>query len=220
MGQRVAANRKLNIHLANMFRGLDCYTDRGPLAVEYLEAIHDTIKWALAEHPRTLVVRFDLHAPGWFSSKMPDHVISRFFESLKSKINWDIRQKRKKGIRTRGCTLRYIWAREQSPLTPNCHYHVAIFLNRDTYHCLGHFKAQGGNLITKIREAWATALGIQKENLAGGVFVVKNPTLALRQSDENFHKTLNKLFYRLSYFAKLDSKTYGDHRSSFRTSCG
>ncbi len=59
-------------------------------------------------------------------------VISRFFASLKAKIQAYQRHKRRANKRVRATTLRYFWCREFGKEKGRKHYHVILLLNKDT----------------------------------------------------------------------------------------
>lgn len=160
MRTRHTSNTNLTVVNDHLYQGLRVFPRE--LSYQYLDATQRVIQNALNEHPRTLMVRFDLHLPSWMN--LPDspmaydtNVITKFIKSLNAKLANDRAHKEREGKRVHPCTLRYVWARERAT-AENDHYHVAIFLNNDTYNRLGNFNVPGRNLSTKIVEAWASAL--------------------------------------------------------------
>mgnify|MGYP000181486991 CR=1 FL=1 len=80
---------------------------------DYLESIEAVMNTALEHHPRTLMIRCDLHFP---RDQLDGYrfAISRFLASLKAQIEHDQRSKYLAGQRVHDCQLRYIWAKEQA----------------------------------------------------------------------------------------------------------
>ena len=72
---------------------------------------------ALAQHRAISLIRVDLRFPEYMPATIMDTdldsaVISRFFESLKAKIQAYQRKKRRANKRVRATTLHYFWCRE------------------------------------------------------------------------------------------------------------
>lgn len=217
MSKRHKANTNLTVINSGQYQGLSVYPK--PLSCEYLEAILRTLDAALGEHPRTFMVRFDLHLPQLNFMDSPtfydSSVISKFFRSLDAKIAHDRERKRRDGKRVHPCTLRYIWAKERAEADTD-HYHVAIFLNNDAYSHLGAFSQSGRNLSTKIIEGWASALDLDEHNCNGLVhFPSDKPVYYLNCNDADFSQEYESALYRLSYLAKLETKHFGDRTRSF-----
>jgi hypothetical protein len=198
-------------------------TNRGPLNMDYMNRIEQTIYRALGEYPRTMAVRVDLRSPVQGDTDMPrcfatvdSGAISRFFESLTAQLDADTARKAKSRIRVYPCTLRYVWVKEKNQEFKD-HYHVLLLLNKDAYAHLGRFSSTRTNLVNKIRQAWASALRINAEVSAPLVYIPENPIYYLDRNapDEVFIKKLNKLVYRVSYLAKKETKQYGDGFRSF-----
>ncbi|QYJ77933.1 inovirus Gp2 family protein [Shewanella acanthi] len=222
MRNRYSANTNLTVINNGLYRGYAVYPR--PLSAEYLEAIYRTMNAALDEHPRTLLIRFDLHLP---QLNFPDSptvydstVITKFNKSLNAKILHDRHIKGRDGKRVHPCSVSNTWAKERADADTD-HYHVAILLNADAYNHLGNYRHNGQNLSTKIVEAWASALGIDAHGVEHLVhFPEDTPLYYLNQNAPDFEETFAKAFFRLSYLAKLDTKHYGDRTRSFGCSQG
>jgi len=190
------------------------------LCTEYLKSIESVLDRALAEHPRTLVVRFDLHLPHIvdcpdYPSEIDTNVITRFFSSFESKVKWDFDKKIKVGGRPHPCTVRYIWAKEINK-SLGCHYHVALLLNKDRYYGLGDYSTIGDNLAGKVFEAWASALKRTPYEIKSLVYFPKNsPCYRLNSNSQDYAFQCNEVFRRLSYLAKFYTKKYGDKTKNF-----
>jgi len=217
MSKRHPLNTNLTVISNGQYQGLNVYPR--PLSAEYLSAILQTLQAALNEHLRTFMVRFDLHLPQLNFHDSPtvydSTVISKFFKSLNAKIQNDRLIKGREGKRVHPCTLRYIWARERACADTD-HYHISIFLNNDAYSHLGNYNRSGQNLSTKIVEAWASALGLDDFSTRHLVhFPEDTPVYYLNRNAPNYPQTFASAFFRLSYFAKLETKHYGDKTRSF-----
>ena len=217
MQTRHISNTNLSVINNGQYQGLNVYPK--PLSAEYLSVILQTLQTAQNDHSRTFMVRFDFHLPQLNFHDSPtvydSTVISKFFKSLNAKIQHDRLIKQREGKRVHRCTLRHIWARERADADTD-HYHVAILLNNDAYNHLGDFNHSGQNLSTKIVEAWASALGLDAYSARGLVhFPRDKPVYYINKNALDYPLIFNAAFYRLSYFAKFETKHYGDRTRSF-----
>lgn len=192
----------------------------GPLHQTYLARIESTIDKAIAENPKTIAIRFDLRFPFTIDLDSPQYffnsdagVVSRFFDSLKAKIQADLS---KRGIYID--RVRYVWAREQHQ-ADRPHYHIFIFLNNDNYKRLGNYNIAENrdNLASKIQEAWCSALDIPVEDFW---YLVHFPDHCVYyvHADREQHEVeqdRDELIYRASYLAKKKTKHYGNGYRSF-----
>ena len=217
MNKRLAANRNLNLHYEPTYRGFNCIQSRGPLIVEYLDPIFTVIHRALNDHPRTLVVRIDLLFPRFYKCDDDNSVITRFIEKLRYCINVDCRERRALGARVHDTRLRYIWCREETDESDG-HYHMLLFINRDTYFQLGDPHSFDKGLAGMINTAWAYALRLDHWSAIGMVNFPRNRLYHLQERSPDFAKVFQKVFYRASYFAKAKTKTYGNRYRSFGVS--
>ncbi len=212
-------NHNLHIHHDHTYQGLPLMHEKGPFIREHLQRLHETMQRALDRHPRTFAFRVELKFPN--SGMLPSYaftneVISRFFESFKAKIEHSRSMARRSNRYAHGCTVRYVWVREiASSLRP--HYHLVIFLNKDAYSVLGHFRSDGRNLFNRLEEAWASALRLPRDAVAGLVHIPKNPCYHITRDDE---QSQAEFFYRGSYLCKTATKEFGDRQHSFGASRG
>jgi hypothetical protein len=190
------------------------------LCTEYLESIETVLNRALTEHPRTLIVRFDLHLPHIvdcpdYPSEVDTNVITRFFSSFESKVRWNFNKKIKAGGSPHPCTVRYIWTREINQSLGH-HYHVALLLNKDRYYSLGDYSSVGQSLSGKIFEAWASALKRTPHEIKSLIhFPANTPCYRLNRNSPDCPSLFNDVFRRLSYFAKFETKQYGNKVKNF-----
>ncbi|MBM7456372.1 hypothetical protein HNR62_002258 [Oceanisphaera litoralis] len=202
--------------------------NHGPLISSYLDIIKLCIEKSLLEHPRTLALRFDLRLPG---SNTSDHiaedaptyfinidhgVMTRFTESLKAKIKHDINKRRSSGYRVHPTSVRYVWVREHGEGNKH-HYHLLLLVNNDTY-TFGHTSINQNKLVRMIREAWCSALNIDKDSFNYLVHIPENPFYPLNKNKVNFQVVHESLIYRTSYMCKSKSKPSDSNRNIGRSS--
>lgn len=187
----------------------------GAYNYDWLESIERVIRNALKEHPRTLVIRVDLHIPDDTSASVDHAVISRFIESLKAKIRANAYKTLKAGKRVHPCTLRYAWVREFGPKNGNKHYHVLLLLNKDAYFQLGPYSRYGGALALRIRQAWMSALGTSDERHHFLAQFPNHPCYYLDANTLALDGAYQKLMERVSYMVKERTKQYGDRERNF-----
>ncbi|GDJ95119.1 hypothetical protein BvCmsKSP026_00163 [Escherichia coli] len=131
----------------------------------WLSRFESILNSALAQHRAVSLIRVDLRFPEYMPATIMDTdldsaVISRFFESLKAKIQAYQRKKRRANKRVRATTLRYFWCREFGKEKGRKHYHVILLLNKDTWCSLGDF-SEPSSLATMIQQAWCSALHLE-----------------------------------------------------------
>lgn len=216
-------NNNLHLHYDDTFEDLLVMVDKGPFVREYLAALKQTIEMAMAEYPRVLAFRVDLRLPQ--AIDLPGYVytnqvISDFFESFRRKIRYHQAKVRERNGYARGCKVRYVWSREFGQ-GGKPHYHVLILLNRDAYYTVGRLGSDRVNMISRMEEAWASALGLSVCQVRGLVHIPENSEYRIdryvrsRDTDE-----LPALFRRSSYLCKKATKRFGDRQRGFDTSRG
>lgn len=216
-------NTNLHLHHDATFDGLPVMFEKGPLIRQYLARLKRTIDQALDQYPRVLAFRVDLRLPR--AIELPDYaytneVISDFIASFKAKIEHNRDKARERNQYAHDCKVRYVWAREigerQRP-----HYHLLILLNRDAYFTLGRLRSERANNISRIEEAWASALGLSVDEVEGLVHIPDNAEYRIdryvRRGDVDQFPVL---FRRASYLCKAATKSYGDRHRGFGTSKG
>ncbi|MBF8805591.1 inovirus Gp2 family protein [Pseudomonas asiatica] len=215
-------NNNLSLHYEPTYDGLPVMLGKGPFIREYLSDLKHTIELAMAEYPRVLAFRVDLRLPQGID--LPDYaytnlVISRFFESFTRRIKYHQGKVGERGY-ARGCKVRYVWSREVGQ-GGNPHYHLLILLSRDAYYTVGRLCSERVNMISRMKESWAGALGISVKQVSGLVHISKNAEYRVdryvRRDDED---ELPALFCRASYLCKAATKVYGDGQHGFGASRG
>lgn len=206
----------------------------GPLNERYVTRIKQTLDKCIEEHPRTMVIRFDLHFP---SNKQKTYrkdstLVTKFIASLKSQIESEYKRKKKLEVRVHKTSLRYLWVREfgsrpDDDLSEDdnqpVHYHVALMLNKDAYAYPGTFYKQEGtyvhNLSFMIMEAWVRALNLHREENYEKYYPLvhfpQNPYYHLNRNQPEFTDELQPVIDRLLYLAKIYSKDSSDGFRNF-----
>lgn len=212
-------NTNLHIHTYETFDGLPIMSEKGPFVAEYLSALKRTIDSALNEYPRSLAFRADLRLATGIdlpSYAYTNQAISRFIESFKAKIEHNRLKARERTFYSHDCRVRYVWAREEGA-GQRQHYHILILLNRDAFYTIGKLQSTNKNMISRMQEAWASALGIRVDQAIGLVEVPNNAMYRVNHGDSS---EISSLFYRASYLCKTISKSYGNGQHGFGCSRG
>jgi len=215
-------NNNLHLHYDDSFESLPVMVSKGPFIREYLSDLKHTIELAMAEYPRVLAFRVDLRLPQGI--ELPDYaytnqVISKFFESFTRKIQYHQDRVGERGY-ARGCKVRYVWSREIGQEGKQ-HYHLLILLNRDAYYTVGRLGSERVNMISRMEESWAGALGLSTEQVRGLVHIPKNADYRVdREMRRGEIDELPELFYRSSYLCKVATKSYGERHRGFSASRG
>ena len=216
--QRNPLNPNQGLFNEPTFNGIRIQSDKGLLIEDYLRRTYLCLAKSIEQYRSVFMLRFDLHLP----SSYPDHLtvdnslMDKFFASFKAKIRHSQHTKRVNGIRVHDTDVRYIWCRERST-QGRIHYHVAILLNHDAYAHIGQFSLENDNMFARLHEAWASALGIYVNDVAGLIHIPDNPTYCIHRNDI---ASFENAFYRVSYFCKIDSKDFNSGHHSFGSSRG
>ncbi|EOK5754037.1 inovirus Gp2 family protein [Vibrio vulnificus] len=191
---------------------LPVYSKKGPLIPSCLLAIKSTFDRALEQYPRALLLRIDLRYPKGFSSeKVSSNQITKFQESFKAMMCAYLKRKN----HNRHSKPRFIWCKEKAN-SGNPHYHVAVLLNGDVFQGLGPYDDLTGEYFSgMIAKAWASATGLLVEQASRAIYFAKSGTCEInkRCDKEIYDNQYNQAFYRVSYFAKKESKLPGNGRS-------
>ena len=214
---RHKSNKNLTLHFAPLYEGLPIQEDKGPFICEYLHRLHHTMNRAISQYREVFAFRCDLRLPA--SCKRQDYrnkneVIVRFIESFKAKIRHNRERALRENKYAHESTVRYVWTRETGQ-HGRPHYHLVIFLNKDSFCALGKFELGKDNIFNRLNQAWASALDITLKDAAGLVEIPRNAYYHLHREDQ---ASLEALFYRASYLCKAATKTYGDGVHGFGAS--
>lgn len=210
-------NRNLTVLNAKDFRGLPILQFKNGVYGEYLYNNLNLICHALNRYSKVFAVRVDLRFPDYYDTD-DNRCVTRFIESLKAKVAADyiVKCKNTEGFVHQSEVL-YIWVQETGQLN-RPHYHLCLFFNGNAYRSLGVFELGRPNMYNRIVNAWASALALDVVAVQGLVHFPKTPFYQLERVELgriHLNHTIRELFRRLSYFAKVDSKTYGDGRRHY-----
>lgn len=195
------------------FQGSPVQASHGHLITNYLKRIHDCLYRALERHSSICVMRFDLYVPSHvcIDVLLSNTLISKFLASMRAKIEHAQAQSRNEDHRVHDADMRYMWCREISS-NGRVHYHVALVFNHSAYAFMGKFKSTRSNMYARIHGAWASALGMYIDDMRGYVHIPENPTYQITRDDA---ESFLHVFYRLSYFAKMQTKEYNQGFHTF-----
>jgi len=216
-------NRNLNVITDNTYQGLGLSQNQSYFQ-QYLDDIIRVMNESLTQHAGVMVVRFDLHFKS--SNVYGEHnhydsaVITKFFQSLKAKIDYHYSKRKGDGLRAYPYYNFNVWAKEQdTSVYP--HYHVALLIDRQTFSGLGPYGDQHQLLEVPrpykclsqmIIEAWASAIGESLVQAYGLVHFSSGGSLVMTRGDRSSYL---KVFQKLSYLAKVKTKQFGDGTRSF-----
>jgi hypothetical protein len=211
------SNPNLTLHVESYYQGLPIQVDKGPFIGEYLHRLHQTVMRATEKYREIFAFRFDLRFPSNYNPHelaYPNEVIDRFIESFKAKIKHNRQMASREHKYAHESAVRYVWTREvgQHGLP---HYHLAILLNKDAFCALGRYEPGRDNMFNRLHEAWASALGLPVDAVAGLVHIPENPYYHLHRDDP---ESVALFFYRASYLCKAATKVYGDGGHGFGAS--
>lgn len=175
---------------------------------------------AMECHSKVFAFRVDLRLPRMFFwallfAERPDYggyLLRDFIDELCKLFLIDRLDRQSIGKRVHPTTVRYVWAREQTPDAVFPHYHLMIFLNKDAYFKLGRFDSDKMNLANKVRMAWFRALRDDEVPISfcieqGLVHFPDNPEYVFGKGDDD---AINKMLMRVAYLAKNDTKRRGE----------
>lgn len=225
-GSRVIGNPNLTVFTDRHYQGLQVMQGIGPLCREHLTKLHQTIMYAVSDHPRTLAIRFDLRLPKAFEA-IDEHrlnrCIGRFFASLNAKVQHDRSRARQYSRKAHGSRVRFVWCRESTDAKP--HWHCVIFVNKDAYNSLGRIYSEHETMRSRIQSAWGSAIGLGWDESQGLVHFPDNGNYQINDKpSSDYHcggiEGLQELYYRASYLCKLETKQWGRRAHSFGCSRG
>lgn len=219
--QRLPDYPNLKLVYGDEWRGLPILPKQAPFGERYLEVNLAVMKQAVSRHRRSFVLLFILRFPYGYSIPA-NGCITRFMRSLRAQLEADLNARYRQTGKRVSCDLNFVWARERAD-SESCHFHVAIFLNRDAYHragsysspvstscefCLSPIRPRAVSLRQRVSRAWAAAIGLNEEQVVGLVDYPDNEEHSLDEAHPDFPFAFFRLFARLSYYAKVRTKDY------------
>ncbi|MDH0356653.1 inovirus Gp2 family protein [Morganella sp. GD04133] len=183
---------------------------------EYIKKINSAIRKSLASQSRVTAIRIDLRFPNLLIPHSDDtKVITRFFESLKAKIQADLTRKSKSWERRCASEIHYVWVKEVGEINNKNHYHILLMVNKDIYKGLGNFNQNDVCLGILIQQAWCSAMNIPYPENRYLVHFPENPTYWLNANSIEIENQISALNERCLYLAKHHTKHYGEGERSF-----
>lgn len=214
---RHPSNSNLSLHSGQSYQMLPLLEEKGPFVEQYLGRLHQILYRALDQYPRIFAFRVDLRFPAGIDSSSwvnSSAAIQRFIDSFKAKI----RHNRDVALRlspyAHDTQVWYAWAKEAGN-SGSTHYHLVILVNRDAFCTLGSFRSKTGNMVMRLQEAWASALGLSMPEVQGLVHIPENPAYDIFRDDI---ASQAHFFYRASYLCKAKTKVYVDGKHCFGAS--
>lgn len=195
----------------------------GPLNPDYMKRICEIIKLAIEAHARTAVFTFVLRLPEYRDRgdtivcipNLQVGIMERLKGALKANIAVHQLRRAREGLQVCPTDLRVVWVREVGE-SGKPHYHVAIFVNKDTFNCLGDYSKQDRNLGSYICKAWLSATGLLGYPEYRTLVAFNNtPHFLEALREDRFEKQRKQLLDHLSYFAKERTKVYSRETRSF-----
>lgn len=211
------SNKNLTLYFSGAYCCYPVNVDSGPLIYEYLEKGFRVFHWAIKQHVRTAMFRFDLRFPEDYPFSISNKVISKFTDGLRKAILRDRSGKRHQ------TGVNFIWVKEYGSNSKRPHYHFALFLNGDAYFRFGEFGSEG-NLYSIISRQWANAIGIRYHFTQRFVHAQNNykyhqvSVIKMNANSINYQQTVEQAFYSLTYLFKSGTKLYGVGLNSFGSS--
>ncbi|MDM2838728.1 inovirus Gp2 family protein [Citrobacter sp. Cpo086] len=195
----------------------------GPLNPDYMKRISEIINNATKVHARTCVFTFVLRLPEYRDNDdsiacTPDlkaGLMERFTDALRARIAAHQQRRKRKGLQVCPTNLRNLWVREVGK-SGKSHYHMAIFVNKDTFNGLGNYSKEVHNLGSYICDAWLSALDLLEfPEYRTLVSLTNAPHYLESLRVDRFGQQILKLRSHLEYFAKERTKAYRKEERSF-----
>lgn len=195
----------------------------GKLNPGYMKRITEIINNATKAHVRTSVFTFVLRLPehrdaGDSVACAPDlspGLMERVNGALRARLAAHQKRRKREGHQVCPTDLRHVWVREMG-ISGKSHYHMAIFVNKDTFNGLGNYSKEDHNLGSYICEAWLSALGLLEfPEYRTLVNLTNAPHYLERLRVDRFGQQILSLRSHLSYFAKERTKSYNKEERSF-----
>lgn len=188
------------------FNGYSVLSRYGPLVENILMGNEQVLVRMLNIHNRVAVMRFELKFPIGYTGGTD--IISKAFDSIRYRINSDLRMKTDSRGRVINSDIGYVWVKEVSG-NHGWHYHAALFLNYDVYNCFGQINGSNMNMYNRVLLSWASALRLSPDDAKGLVHIPNNPIYKLDCNSVSIHEDIHDVLCRLSYLAKTSTKPYG-----------
>lgn len=222
MPKRHPLNKELSLHYESQYRGLPINVTKGPVIVQYMEALMDTYQKQANDYARVFALRVDLYFPyGWSEQqRVACDYFSRFMNSLNSQLDaFNARQR----LAGKGRTNRVRFCRvyEDGQDGRGLHIHAVLFFNGHAFHRVGDKSSPHENLFHRVCAAWASSLGLYPcQAIQDGLIEFSDTEHVIDNSDPNVEGLRNDMFYHLFYICKAYSKRFDLPVKTFSRSRG
>jgi hypothetical protein len=201
-------NKELRLHYGTSYKNAPVQTKRGPMVVEYMEALIETLKLHFSQYPKVFALRVDLYFPAdWDESqRLSLDYYTRFMESLKAKLAAFNHRKAQVGD-SRSNTVRFCRVYEQG-IQRGLHIHALLLFNGHVFRGLGDYHSTQENLYHRINSAWASALAMHPVQVVSEGLVHFGETFYIERGQQDTPSQIKELFTRSAYICKADTKRF------------
>lgn len=161
-----------------------CYT-------KILQKIDYILKSMLIAHSKIMITRFDIRFPYMTNIKNYSELVSEFDYNLKRKLNREVINGGHK------VDAKTVYVEEQNT-GEHPHFHFAVIVNANAKHKHYH-------ILQIANELWMNMVNFHESGLVDFCKNYENGIIIDRNSN-NFIETYDKVFYQVSYLAKINSK--------------
>lgn len=218
MTKRSPHNHNHTLHYDTVFKGFHLHMANAPYIQEFLERLYIVMLRSLENHRRILAVKFDLHLPANANPYMQRNPITDFIDRVKAGIASYQNSLKRQGKRVYPTEVEYVAKIEQVG-SDREHYHVVIFVNKDTFYKVGNLSCVDPTQLGQIiRQAWLKTHGLPIYSPAA-LFHTTNPVFRVLYGPLNANdETHKEAFLHYSYLCKEQSTKYQGKRQSFYSS--
>lgn len=201
-------NKELKLYYDNYYKNVPIQTMRGPMVIQYMDALIETIQCQFVQYSKVFAVRVDLYFPSdWDESqRLRLDYYTRFMESLKAKLAAFNHRKAQIGD-SRSNTVRFCRAYEYG-VNRGLHIHAVLLFNGHVFRGLGNYQSTQENLYHRINSAWASALALYPAQVIGDGLVHFGETFFVETGQQDRVEQIKRLFAQSSYICKADTKRF------------
>jgi|SRR5690625_647330 len=214
--KRLPENPNVKLYWEPDYEGFELMSGVKPFIQSHLDKAHSVISWARNQSSRIYAVRLDLRFPQHYELSglraLSNEPLQLFFKSLRKRLERHNREADRLGVRRHADRFVHLWSREYDKGHVRPHFHVLLIFNGHAFKSMGDLKVGGSSLYRMIEESWLAALrcqGMGQDNL---VHVCKSGQYWLHSDNT---AGFSDLFRRISYMAKVRSKSFNDRFHRF-----
>jgi len=211
--KRVPYQYHLSLWAQSWYKGLPVLCRKEGLVCEYLDKIHSVLIKSLEQSSKVFVVRVDLSFPQYFyaigEEQLSNASLNLFIKNFRYRLGQYAARKRQLEHRVYSVDFDYVWARESGDVNCRPHYHLLLLFNGHEFNSLGRFSCHRESLYNRLGDAWGYALGLREGEGAKYIYIPDGGQYMIGSSDPI---QMERVFYRASYLAKVETK---DFKSGF-----